>query len=97
MSTLSTAEIAEHAYAAGFRGKALTTAVAVAMAESGGNPKIKGDTTITDAKWGPSIGLWQIRSLRADYDTGRERDAKANLDPATNAKHALSCWRGLGQ
>jgi lysozyme-like protein/D-alanyl-D-alanine carboxypeptidase-like protein len=90
VSTLSAAQIAAHAYSAGFRGMALTTAVAVALAESGGNPKIKGDTTITDAKWGPSIGLWQIRSLRADYGTGRERDANANLDPAINAKHAWS-------
>ncbi|HEV2780934.1 MAG TPA: D-alanyl-D-alanine carboxypeptidase family protein [Actinophytocola sp.] len=90
MSRLSAREIAEHAYAAGFRGQALTTAVAVALAESGGNPKARGDTTITDGTWGPSIGLWQIRSLRSDYGTGDERDAKANLDPATNARHAWS-------
>jgi Lysozyme like domain/D-alanyl-D-alanine carboxypeptidase len=90
MSRLSAREIAEHAYAAGFRGQALTTAIAVALAESGGNPGARGDTTITDHTWGPSIGLWQIRSLRADYGTGHERDAKANLDPAINARHAWS-------
>jgi hypothetical protein len=90
VSDLSAREIAEYAYRAGFRGQALTTAVAVALAESGGNPGAKGDTTITNGTWGPSIGLWQIRSLRDDYGTGRERDAKANLNPATNARHAWS-------
>jgi hypothetical protein len=90
MSTLSAREIAEYAHRAGFRDQALTTAVAIALAESGGNPAAKGDTTITNGTWGPSIGLWQIRSLRADGGTGHERDAKANLNPATNARHAWS-------
>jgi lysozyme-like protein/D-alanyl-D-alanine carboxypeptidase-like protein len=90
MNKLSAQEIAEHAYNAGFRGQALTTAVAIALAESGGRPDAKGDTTITDGYWGPSIGLWQIRSVRKENGTGGERDAKANLNPATNAKHAWS-------
>jgi lysozyme-like protein/D-alanyl-D-alanine carboxypeptidase-like protein len=90
VSTLSATRIAEYAHDAGFRGTALTTAVAVALAESGGKPKARGDTTITDGTWGPSIGLWQIRSLHEDRGTGGVRDAEANLDPATNARHAWS-------
>ncbi|TWP50584.1 hypothetical protein FKR81_20680 [Lentzea tibetensis] len=88
MPTLSATQIAQHAYNAGFRGQALTTAVAIALAESGGRTAVKGDTTITDQKWGPSVGLWQIRSLHADRGTGRERDELANTSPAVNARHA---------
>ncbi|GIH08520.1 hypothetical protein Rhe02_65870 [Rhizocola hellebori] len=92
MKTLSDVAIAEHAHAAGFRGQALVTAVAVAIAESGGRPGVPGDVDIQNSKWGPSIGLWQIRSLHADLGTGRQRDAKANLDPRTNAKHAFEIY-----
>jgi lysozyme-like protein/D-alanyl-D-alanine carboxypeptidase-like protein len=88
VTTLSANQIADHAYRAGFRGQALTIAVAVALAESGGRTDVPGDTALTDSTWGPSIGLWQIRSLWTDKGTGRQRDEKANLDPATNARHA---------
>ncbi len=80
--------IAQYAYNAGFRGQALVTAVAVAIAESSGRTDAKGDEGLQTAKWGPSVGLWQIRSVNAEYGTGGQRDAKANLDPATNARHA---------
>jgi len=81
--------IAQYAYNAGFRGQALVTAVAVAIAESSGRTDAKGDEGLQTSKWGPSIGLWQIRSVNAEYGTGGQRDAKANLDPATNAEHAF--------
>lgn len=58
MSKLSPAEIAQHAYDAGFRGDALTTAVAVAMAESSGDPRAHNDTYQDN-----SYGLWQINML----------------------------------
>lgn len=95
MSTLSAREIAEYAYQAGFRGERLTQAVAVALAESGGVTNAKGDTTLVDGKWGPSIGLWQIRSLRPSQqdeypEEYRLREQTANLDPLTNAKHAFA-------
>jgi hypothetical protein len=88
MTVLSPAQIAAHAQAAGFRGQALVTIVAIALAESGGNPAAKGDTTLTNATWGPSIGLWQVRSLKAQSGTGRERDAMRLTDPAFNARAA---------
>ncbi len=88
MKKISDEAIAEHAYAAGFRGPALVTAVAVALAESRGVLDDPGDEHLEDSKWGPSIGLWQIRSLKAEYGTGKTRDEKANEDPATNARHA---------
>src|SRR4051794_12948412 len=82
-------EIARVAYDAGFRGDNLKVAVAVALAESGGRPDAKGDVGLQSPKWGPSIGLWQIRSLNAEKGTGGQRDEQANLDPATNARHAF--------
>src|SRR3546814_11985548 len=47
-----------------FSGAALDTALGVAFAESGGYVDAVGDLALVDAKWGPSIGLVQIRSLR---------------------------------
>lgn len=39
-------------------------AQAIAMAESGGFTDAVGDLTLTNQVWGPSIGLFQIRSYR---------------------------------
>ncbi|WP_329060180.1 transglycosylase SLT domain-containing protein [Amycolatopsis sp. NBC_01480] len=58
MSRLSAEEIAQHAYRAGFRGNALTTAVAVALAESGGNDHAHNATPPDN-----SYGLWQVNML----------------------------------
>lgn len=82
-------EIATMAIAAGFRGESLITMIATSIGESGGNAAARGDTTITDAKWGPSIGLTQIRSLNAERGRGTTRDEQANLDPWTNLRHAF--------
>jgi len=84
--------IAQLAYDAGFRGRDLEVAVAVA----GGDTRIHGDTGIQDRTWGPSVGLWQIRSLHADRGTGRTRDELANVRPAVNARHARAIWRERG-
>ncbi|GAA0603987.1 hypothetical protein GCM10010174_20630 [Kutzneria viridogrisea] len=90
---LTDQQIAQHAYDAGFRGDALTTAVAVAIAESHNNAHAVGDVSLETAKWGPSVGLWQIRSLNPGHGTAAERvlrDEQANADPATNARHAYA-------
>jgi hypothetical protein len=62
------------------------TATAIAMAESGLRTDAVGDAGIQTATWGPSIGLWQIRSLKADRGTGRARDADRLTDPQHNAR-----------
>lgn len=54
--------------------------------ESGGDPAARGDTTITTNKWGPSIGLWQVRSLKAEQGTGGTRDENKLTDPTFNAR-----------
>jgi hypothetical protein len=87
MTKLSAEQIARHAYAAGFRGQGLTTAVAVALAESGGRPTAHNATPPDD-----SYGLWQINMLGA---LGPERRHQYHLksddqlfDPDTNARVA---------
>lgn len=55
-----------------------------------------GDTTLVNSTWGPSYGAWQIRSLVADYNTGRVRDAARLPDPTFNAKSALAIFKGSG-
>jgi hypothetical protein len=89
-------QIAGYAHNAGWTGQDLVVAVAVALAESGGDPKKRGDTSLQTSEWGPSIGLWQIRSLNAEKGHGTTRDEIANLDPQTNANHAYSIWKSQG-
>lgn len=92
----STVEILRYAKAAGWPGGELITAAAIALAESGGNPNARGDISLQTSTWGPSIGLWQIRSLKAEYGKGTTRDEKANYDPQTNANHAYAIWKQSG-
>ena len=49
---------------AGFTGRGLDIALGVSWAESNGYSDAVGDIALVDAKWGPSIGLFQVRSLR---------------------------------
>ncbi len=86
---LTPKQIAQYAYDAGFRGQALTTAVAVALAESSGNPHSHNAVPPDD-----SYGLWQINMLGA---LGPDRRADFHLksdaelfDPAVNARAAYS-------
>lgn len=67
------------------------TAVAVAQGESGRRPQACGDVdrageaTRDGRTWGPSIGLWQIRSILELAGTGATRDPEALDDPEHNA------------
>lgn len=77
-------------YKQGFRGKALETAFAVALAESGGRSKAKGDMSLQNKTWGPSLGVFQIRSLKNPPNTpsGKWRDGKRLMDPSFNLQAA---------
>lgn len=86
MSTLTAAQVYTLAKDAGLTPAAAAIATAIARAESGWRTDAVGDTTIQTDKWGPSVGLWQIRSLKADQGTGRSRDATRLTDPAFNAR-----------
>ena len=74
----------------GFNGKSLRTAYAVSIAESGGRSNAVGDEMLQNEKWGPSIGLFQIRSLK-DWKKWNDpyRDAKRLPDPGYNTDAAL--------
>ena len=96
MAILPPSKIAEYAFNAGVTDRnALITAVAIAMAESrGGDPDAVGDVNLQDGMWGPSIGLWQIRSLKAESGKGTTRDATRLKDPAFNAKSMYAISSG---
>ena len=85
---LSASQIAQYAANAGFSGDDLATAVAIALAESSGNPNANGDTNLTP---GGSIGLWQI-NLKAHPEF-----AQLDLtDPQTNADAAYAVYQAAG-
>jgi len=86
---------ADAAIKAGFTGQALVTAIAIAGAESSFDTL--GDLTLMDAKWGPSVGLWQIRSLKHwNMYSGADalRDASRLTDPYFNARAAYAISKG---
>ena len=62
------------------------TAVAVALAESGGNPQARALTP-----WEDSRGLWQINTLAHP-----QYDAQALYDPLYNAQAAYALWQAQG-
>lgn len=95
MATLDANAIAVLAYRAGWRGKDLAVSVAVALAESSGNPSAK-NSSAAGGQWGPAVGLWQVRCLVADKGKGTQRDELANLNPETNAKNAYAIWQSQG-
>jgi hypothetical protein len=69
-------------------------ATAIAWAESGLNPEAVGDVNLEDDKWGPSVGLYQIRSLRVDTGTGKERDVERLGDPSFNTRSMVAVSAG---
>lgn len=86
---LTRAAITIFAQKAGFRGPELDTAVAIAFAESGGNPKDYDPETAANApEWQGSVGLWQI--FRRDHPEFAEWDLE---DPQVNACAAQLCYR----
>ncbi|HTW97920.1 MAG TPA: transglycosylase SLT domain-containing protein [Acidimicrobiales bacterium] len=81
---LSVAEIGALAFRAGFRGPALVMAIAVALAESSGDPNATDD----DSNGTVDRGLWQINSVHSEFS------AACDYDPACNAAAAFSVSAG---
>ena len=77
-------------YRQGFRGKSLETAFAVALAESGGRSKATGDVSLQNGTYGPSLGVFQVRSLKHMRPNSGDtwRDPKRLMDPSFNLKAA---------
>jgi hypothetical protein len=83
--TLTPAGIATLALEHGCDPAAAVTATAIAMAESGGSPSAQGDIGLMTPVWDWSAGLWQIRGLRSERNTGGLRDSIANQGVDRNA------------
>jgi hypothetical protein len=73
-----------YARQAGFDPAAAVIMAAIDMAESGLNPNAEGDIGLQTSVWGPSVGLGQIRTLKAQTGTGKTRDIARLKDPAGN-------------
>jgi hypothetical protein len=93
MPALSASQIFQIARSVGFSQNEAIIMVAIALGESGGRTDAIGDTKLQTGKWGPSVGLWQIRSLNAQTGTGGIRDRRANMDPVTNARAAFALFQ----
>lgn len=80
-------------YDAGFRGNDLITMAAIVPGESGRQIKAVGDDTIADSTWGPSVGVFQIRTVNKQKGTGGTRDImKLNVSLAANAEAAFEIY-----
>lgn len=69
-------------------GPARDTIKAISLAESQGFSDMYGDVHLQDEKWGPSVGLHQIRTLKADSGKGSDRDIERVLNPLENLRAA---------
>ncbi len=92
MTILSAQQIAQLAYNAGFRGNDLNTAVAIALAESGGNPSAYNPEAAAGTPQGHgSRGLWQIYGyVHPEYDGNHA------FNPQVNAQAAYKIYRQSG-
>jgi peptidoglycan hydrolase CwlO-like protein len=89
-NVLTPQQIAVVAQKAGFTGSNLVIAVAVALAESGGNVNAHGDVTI-----GGSFGLWQVYcKAHPDLIPPDNPDSVAWYDPYQNARWAYKISGG---
>lgn len=85
---LTPQEIAGYAKAAGFPQSELQTAVAVALAESGGNP---GAVNRANSNGSVDYGLFQINTVHGSLLTQGDK-----FNPADNAKMAFTVWSRAG-
>ena len=95
MAELSAQQIAQVAINAGLPESKAATAVAIALAESGGNPR-----SYNGSGRDRSYGLWQINMNPAELDDDQRRreigitDNEQLFDPLTNAKAMLVISNG---
>ena len=91
MATLSPSQIYTLLLQGGFSPDKARLMTAIAQAESARNPGAVGDVALENAKWGPSVGLFQVRTLKAETGTGSDRDIQRLLNnPAEQVKAALN-------
>ena len=74
MAKRSPGDVYAELVAAGFSSDQATIMTAIAGAESGYDDQVLGDEGLQTNTWGPSFGLFQIRTLKADTGSGSNRD-----------------------
>lgn len=92
--SLSIQQIYAQARAAGLSAPRAVIATAIALAESGGRADAVGDVSLENGTWGPSVGLWQIRSLKSATGSGATRDASQLANPSFNAQSMAAISHG---
>lgn len=76
MSRLSASTVYQALVSAGLSDQQAQTLTAIGGAESNLDVSAIGDVNLENSKWGPSIGVFQIRTLKAETGTGSDRDIK---------------------
>lgn len=95
MAKLTPQQVYQLLTAAGFDPAAATTMTAIAGGESGWDTTSTGDLGLTNPSWGPSYGLFQVRTLKGDTGRGTDRDITwLSGSPANQAKAAYDISRG---
>lgn len=79
----------------GWEGEDLVKAVAIAMAESRGNPRGMGDVDLS-TPGEKSVGLWQINYRPGRDEGSRVRNPELNINPAMNARNAYQIYQDQG-
>jgi len=80
MAKLSASQIYTLLLDGGFSPENARIMTAIAGAESGRDLGAVGDVGLQTDKWGPSVGLFQIRTLNAERGTGGDRDIEHLTD-----------------
>src|SRR6478752_6823228 len=95
MAKQSPGSVYRQLLAAGFTPTQATLMTAVGGAESGWNDTARGDLSLQDNTWGPSFGLFQIRTAKAQTGTGSDRDITwLAASPAHQAQAAYDISHG---
>lgn len=97
MSTMAPETVQQLLLSAGLSSQDAQTLTAIAGAESGYDPNAIGDVNLENATWGPSVGLWQIRTEKAETNTGGTRDINAlEASVQVQAADAAQIWHTQG-
>lgn len=90
MARLTMAQTYAYARQAGFTPSQAVMISAIAKGESGLRTDAKGDVSLQNSTWGPSVGLTQVRTLKAQTGTGKDRDIEVLTDPLRNMQAAYA-------
>jgi hypothetical protein len=95
MATLTASQVYTLLLQGGFPPEQARLMTAIAQAESSRNPGAVGDVALQTGTWGPSVGLFQIRTLKAETGTGSDRDIQRLMNnPAEQVKAAMNISGG---